>query len=108
MFDPVGKDFAPREHGQFSVRTDFSKHRMNGDVMGMPGSNNHRQQLVARKGPRQPARGVKRNGHEYAMENTFVSGALALLVLAYPAPASATQSGHASQDGARSAPNAAR
>jgi hypothetical protein len=31
-----------------------------------------------------------------------------LLVLAYPAHASATQSGHASQDGARSARNAAR
>ena len=57
--------------------------------MGMPGSNNHRQQLVARKGPRQPARGVKRNGHEYAMKKTFIGGALALPVLAYPARASA-------------------
>jgi hypothetical protein len=41
---------------------------------------------------RQPKRGVqKRNDHEYAMKKTFVSGALALLVLAYPAHASAQQ-----------------
>jgi uncharacterized protein (DUF305 family) len=60
--------------------------------MRMPGSNNHRQQSVARKGLRQPARGVqKRNDHEYAMKKTFMSGALAMLVLAYPAHASAQQ-----------------
>jgi hypothetical protein len=27
MFDPAGIGFAPREHRQFPVRTDFSKHR---------------------------------------------------------------------------------
>jgi hypothetical protein len=39
MFDPAGIGFAPREHRQFPVRTDFSKHRMNEEnVMRMPGS----------------------------------------------------------------------
>jgi hypothetical protein len=38
----------------------------------------------------QPKRGVQtRNDHEYAMKKTFIGGALALLVLAYPAHASA-------------------
>jgi AhpD family alkylhydroperoxidase len=46
MFDPAGIGFAPREHRQFPVRTDFSKHRMNEEnVMRMPGSNNHRWQF---------------------------------------------------------------
>src|SRR6202158_66582 len=63
MFDPAGIGFAPREHRQFPVRTDFPKHRMNEEnVMRM----------------RQPKRGVqKRNDHEYAMKKTFMSGALA-------------------------------
>jgi hypothetical protein len=126
------------------------------NVMRMPGTNNHRRQSVAGKGPRQPEGGVhKRNDHEYAMKKTFIGGALALPVLAYPAHASAqqaasadkaeqshkqiaeasfmaeneaamgkmtaalgqplteatssaTQSGHASQDGAPPARNAAR
>jgi hypothetical protein len=75
MFDPAGIGFAPREHRQFPVRTDFSKHRMNEEnVMRM----------------RQPKRGVQtRNDHEYAMKKTFIGGALALPVLAYPARASA-------------------
>jgi hypothetical protein len=39
---------------------------------------------------RQPKRGVQtRNDHEYAMKKTLIGGALALLVLAYPAHASA-------------------
>jgi len=60
--------------------------------MRTPGSNNHRQQSVAGQGPRQPERGAQnRNDHEYAMKETFISGALALLVLAYPAHASAQQ-----------------
>jgi hypothetical protein len=77
----------------FSVRTDFSKHRMNEEnVMRMLGSNNHRQQSVAGQGPHQPKRGARnRNDHEYAMKKTFISGALALLVLAYPAYVSAQQ-----------------
>jgi hypothetical protein len=38
----------------------------------------------------QPRRGVQtRNDHEYAMKKTLISSALALLVLAYPAHASA-------------------
>src|SRR6202022_2500354 len=38
MFDPAGIGFAPREHRQFSVRPNFSKHRMNEEnVMRMPG-----------------------------------------------------------------------
>jgi hypothetical protein len=105
---------------------------------------------------RQPKRGVQtRNDHEYAMKKAFTSDALALLLPAYPAHASArqaaspdkaeqshkqiveasfmaenqaamdkmtaalgqplseatssaTRSGHASQDGARPARNAAR
>jgi hypothetical protein len=75
MFDPVRTDFAPREHRQFHVRTDFPKHRMNEEnVMRM----------------RQPKRGVQtRKHHEYAMKKTFIGGALALPVLAYPARASA-------------------
>jgi hypothetical protein len=40
----------------------------------------------------QPKRGVQtRNDHEYAMKKTFIGGALALLVLAYPGHASAQQ-----------------
>jgi CDGSH-type Zn-finger protein len=63
MFDPVRTGFAPREHRQFHVRTDFSKHRMN-------------EENVVRM--RQPKRGVQtRNDHEYAMKKTFMSGALA-------------------------------
>jgi hypothetical protein len=66
------------------------------NVMRMFGSNNHRQQSVAGQCPRQPERGVrKRNDHEYAMKKTFISGALALLVLAYPAHASAQQAASA-------------
>src|SRR3984893_1457205 len=39
MFDPAGIGFAPREHRQFPIRTDFSKHRMNEEnVMRMSGS----------------------------------------------------------------------
>jgi hypothetical protein len=77
----------------FSVRTDFSRHRMNEEnVMRMLGSNNHRQQSVAGQGPHQPKRGARnRNDHEYAMKKTFINGALALLVLAYPAYVSAQQ-----------------
>jgi uncharacterized protein (DUF305 family) len=64
--------------------------------MRIPGSNNHRQQSVAGQGPRQPERDVqKRNDHQYAMKKTFISGALALLVLAYPARASAQQAASA-------------
>lgn len=64
--------------------------------MRMPSSNNHRRQSVAGQSPRQPERGVqKRNDHEYAMKKTFISGALALLVLAYPAHASAQQAASA-------------
>jgi DUF305 family protein family protein len=60
--------------------------------MRMPGHNNHRQLSVAGWGPRQPERGVqKRNDHECAMKKTFMSGVLALLVLTYPAHASAQQ-----------------
>src|SRR6202043_830527 len=61
MFDPAGIGFAPREHRQFPVRPDFSKHRMNEeDVMRM----------------HQPKRGVEtHNDHEYAMKNTFIDGA---------------------------------
>ena len=58
--------------------------------MRMPGSNNHRRQSVAGQSPRQPERGAqKRNDHEYAMKKTFIGGAPALPVLAYPARASA-------------------
>jgi AhpD family alkylhydroperoxidase len=46
MFDPAGIGFAPREHRQFPVRTDFSKHPMNEEnAMRRPGSNNHRWQF---------------------------------------------------------------
>ena len=39
MFDPAGIGFAPREHRQFPVRPNFSKHRMNEEnVMRMPGT----------------------------------------------------------------------
>ena len=49
---------------------------------------------------RQPKRGVQtRNDHEYAMKKTFISGALALLVLAYPAHASAQQATAADKAG---------
>jgi hypothetical protein len=62
------------------------------NVMRMFSSNNHRQQSVAGQSPHQPKRGARnRSGHEYAMKKTFISGALALLVLAYPAYASAQQ-----------------
>jgi len=62
------------------------------NVMRMLGSNNHRQQSVAGQAPRQPKRGARnRNDHEYAMKKTFINGALALLVLAYPAYVSAQQ-----------------
>jgi hypothetical protein len=64
--------------------------------MRMPNSNNHRRQSVAGQSPRQSKRRVqKRNDHEYAMKKTFISGALALLVLAYPAHASAQQAASA-------------
>ena len=44
----------------------------------------------------QPKRPVPtRNDHEYAMKKTFISGALALMVLAYPAHASAQQAASA-------------
>jgi uncharacterized protein (DUF305 family) len=66
------------------------------NVMRMPGSNNHRQQSVTGQGLRQPKRGVQKcNDHEYAMKKTFISGALALLVLAFPAHASAQQAASA-------------
>lgn len=66
--------------------------------MRMPGTNNHHRQSVAGQSPRQPERGVqKRNDHEYAMKKTFISGALALLVLAYPAHASAQQAASAAK-----------
>jgi hypothetical protein len=68
------------------------------NVMRMPGSNNHRRQSVAGQCPRQPERGVqKRNDHEYAMKKTFISGALALLVLGYPAHAAAQQAASAAK-----------
>ena len=55
-------------------------------------SSNDRQESVAGQGTHQPKRGARnRNAHEYAMKKTFMSGALALLVLAYPAYASAQQ-----------------
>jgi hypothetical protein len=64
--------------------------------MRMPGSNTHRQQSVAGQSPRQPERGVqKRNDPEYAMKKEFISGALALLILAYPTHASAQQAASA-------------
>jgi hypothetical protein len=44
----------------------------------------------------QSKRGVQtRNNHEYAMKKTFIGGALALLVLAYPAHVSAQQAASA-------------
>jgi hypothetical protein len=75
------------------VRADFSKHGMNEEnAMHMPGSNNHRQQSVAGQGRRQlQCRVEKRNDHEYAVKKVFISGAMALLVLTYPAHASAQQ-----------------
>src|SRR5260221_12203856 len=61
-------------------------------AMRILSSNNHRQQSVAGQGSHQPKRGARNsNDHEYAMKKTFISGALALLVLAYPALASAQQ-----------------
>jgi long-subunit fatty acid transport protein len=55
-------------------------------------SNNHGRQSLADQGPHQPKRGARNsNNHEYAMKKTFIGGALALLVLAYPAHASAQQ-----------------
>ena len=67
--------------------------------MRMPGSNNHRRQSVAGQSPRQPERGAqKRNDHEYAMKKTFISGALAWLVLA-SVHASAQQAASAGKAG---------
>jgi len=64
--------------------------------MRMYDTDNHRRRSVAGRCPRQPERGVqKRNDHEYAMKKTFISGALALQVLAYPAHASAQQAASA-------------
>jgi hypothetical protein len=66
------------------------------NVMCIPGSNNHRRPSVTGQSPRQPERGVQqRDDHEYAMKRTFISGALALLVLAYPVHASAQQAASA-------------
>src|SRR3982074_997875 len=62
------------------------------NAMRILSSNNHRQQSVAGQGSHHPERGARNsNDHEYAMKKTFISGALALLVLAYPALASAQQ-----------------
>jgi uncharacterized protein (DUF305 family) len=62
------------------------------NAMRILSSNNHRQQSVAGQGWHQPKRGARNsNDHECAMKKTFISGALALLVLAYPALASAQQ-----------------
>jgi hypothetical protein len=62
------------------------------NAMHMPGSNNHRQQSVAGQGGRQLQCEVgKRDDHEYAVKKVFISGAIALLVLTYPAHASAQQ-----------------
>jgi Domain of unknown function (DUF305) len=61
------------------------------NAMRIPSSND-RQESVAGQGTHQPKRGARnRNAHEYAMKKTFIGGALALLVLAYPACASAQQ-----------------
>jgi hypothetical protein len=66
----------------------------------MHSGNNHRQLSVAGQGHRQPERGVqKRNDHGYAMKKTFISVALALLFLAYPAHASAQQATAADKAG---------
>ena len=54
-------------------------------------SNNHCQQSVAGQGSHQPKRGARNSNDEYVMKKTFISGALALLVLAYPAYVSAQQ-----------------
>jgi hypothetical protein len=60
------------------------------NAMRILSSNNHRRQSLAGQGPHQPKRGARNsNNHEYAMKKTFIGGALALLVLAYPAHASA-------------------
>jgi uncharacterized protein (DUF305 family) len=62
------------------------------NAMRILSSNNDRQESVADQGTHHPKRGAQiRNAHEYAMKKTFISGALALLVLAYPAHASAQQ-----------------
>jgi hypothetical protein len=54
--------------------------------------NNDRQQSIAGHVRRQPVRGVqRRNVHKYAMTNTFISGFLAFLIMAYPAHVSAQQ-----------------
>jgi len=66
------------------------------NAMRILSSNNHRQQSVAGQGSHQPKRGARNsNDHECAMKKTFISGALALLVLAYPAHASAQQAASA-------------
>jgi hypothetical protein len=63
------------------------------NVMRILSSNNHRRQSLVDQGPHQPKRGGARNhnDHEHALKKTFISGALALLALAYPAYASAQQ-----------------
>jgi DUF305 family protein family protein len=62
------------------------------NAMRIFSSNNHRRQSLAGPGPHQPKCGARNsNNHEYAMKKTFIGGALALLVLAYPAYASAQQ-----------------
>ena len=59
--------------------------------MRMLSSNNHCQQSVAGQGWHQSKRSARNSNDEYAMKKTLISGALALLVLAYPAHASAQQ-----------------
>jgi hypothetical protein len=61
------------------------------NVMRILSSNNHCQQSVAGQGSHQPKGGAWNSNDEYVMKKTFISGALALLVLAYPAHASAQQ-----------------
>jgi uncharacterized protein (DUF305 family) len=61
------------------------------NAMRILSSNSHRQQSVAGQGSHQPKRDARNSNDEYVMKKTFISGALALLVLAYPALASAQQ-----------------
>jgi hypothetical protein len=42
MFDPAGIGFAPREHRQFPIRPDFSKHRMNEENASAEHGQSHR------------------------------------------------------------------
>src|SRR3954470_7060155 len=61
------------------------------NVMRVRG-NKDRQQSIAGHVRRQPMRRVQtRKVHKFAMTNTFISGALAFLVLAYPTHVSAQQ-----------------